>query len=366
MRLYLLIFNLFFTLFTFAETKIIYFGGGKNNDSTNKKFDGPFFNILKYGKISNTKIESYSTDDIITVYKTLPQVKINAFTNTNFNEKIKALTQDILQKKIPAEDQLLIYINTHGGLTSDGRLALQGSNELVDPAPLKDLMSAAKKMNVKLGLVGQACYSGYFMNFNDSHTCIIAASQKDKFAYNQDNIVFSDRLVTDAGKTNLEELYLQSRKEVSGSASPTQPMISTEAGLYVDQVLSSLKNHISYDDNLADNLKSQRTCSNYTSATRNVLEKIKKIKSVGDQIILEFLSVENKKLIQNLENMLNNYQKIYNQYLAANQKQKSELEKKLGELAQSISTLERNIYFILYKEISKKKAGSNPCRDFKL
>ena len=71
-------------------------------------------------------------------------------------------------------------------------------------------------------------------------------------------------------------------------------------------------------------------------------------------------------MIQNLENMLIKYQEIYNDYIVADRNRKPELEKKLGELAQDISSLERNIYFTLYTEISKKMAGSNPCHNFKL
>jgi hypothetical protein len=151
-------------------------------------------------------------------------------------QKYKTLLENNVMKK---DDQLLIYINSHGAqqtadvkthhiATGEGNvknlITLEGA-KLVDLDQLEVIKNLAKVKGVKLAIVDSSCHSGATQALADDHTCVISSTSKNLYSYFNFSPNFT--LGMKKGK-NLEDLFLQIR---SADDSPAMPMISTPAGV---------------------------------------------------------------------------------------------------------------------------------------
>ena len=160
------------------------------------------------------------------------------FTEENYNLIINDYIKKIERGDIKPGEQLLVYMDTHGGEKADGvdthSLAMGGT-------PIKDfsridggkgksmdvlakLAQAAKAKNIKLAILDFSCHSGNSLTLANSNTCVISSSGPNHFGYTG----FANYMIEamKPGKS-LEDAFLEARKR---ETMPSFPMISTEAG----------------------------------------------------------------------------------------------------------------------------------------
>lgn len=172
------------------------------------------------------------------------------FTQKNYEEKIKDLSNKIKNGTIKGDDQILLSIFSHGSMMEKGldshRISLSTENQsqqidllnlsgsdTVSLDSLKELVALAEKNGVKLGIIDQSCYGGASLNLarDLKNVCILSGA-----AANSPNIVSLVKGENPIGMTksslkafseafskspkNLEELYLDILNNVHGPALP--------------------------------------------------------------------------------------------------------------------------------------------------
>jgi len=411
---------------SFAKNTLVYFGGGRSANPDDSLFDAGFLKVKQFSKNQNWDSEFYYRKSLPPNVSTEDIIKTKQFTASNFLGKIESLKTDILNGKFKDGDQLLVYIDTHGKPDENTKhIILAADDESVDSQALRDLIALAEEKKVKLGVVGANCYSGSLLRYRTPNTCIVTAAPEDKVGFNTDTNAFTDNMLLKQGATNLEDVFLNARWNKHLIYGPAQPMISTEAGVIVDEALSSIKDGIFYEVDLVKE-QARPVCKNNSYMIDNLEQEIKKLSQVI-RFSFTYLGLPatykgkggliDIKQIQNLQAKLKNYQALYQQttpfavegeqnvcskkkscfaardvdawepyadtpeklqllkelrenpiykkYKESTKGQEAEI-KKMYDLSIEISRQERELYDQLYKIASKKVTGPNPCRDFKL
>jgi hypothetical protein len=356
-----------------AENHLVYFGGGKTaNLPYDDMFDYSLKQSLAYGKASGWKSEYHYRQSLPRDLAPEDYSKVkNDFSSKVFNDKIRELTVAIKMGKIRRGEQLLVFIDTHGVLNEDGKLVGISDPGNVDLEKLKFLIRAAEQKGVKLGIIGATCYSGSLMKYRSPNTCLITTAQPDKVSFGIDS-----RLLVSArknlGNTNLEELYLEAREKTDtveirmNRAQPSQPMISTNAGIAADEMLSPLKNVIIHDVD-REAIYNKSLCENPALAAM----KLNKNFSDVEVMVSGFFYDSEEKALPLLKEKIEEFNNLQNEFLADKSVKRSESETKkmntrLNELSWEIARIERQVYTKAYKKVSEQDKEPNPCRDFKL
>ena len=355
-----------------AENHLVYFGGGKSTSPSDDMFDSSLKHSLAYSKASGWKSEYHYRQSLPRDLAPDDYGKVkNDFSPQVFNDKINELTAAIKTGKIKRGEQLLVFIDTHGDLTVDGKLVGRSDAGSVDLEQLQILIRAAEEKGVKLGIIGATCYSGSLMKYRSPNTCLITTAQPDKVSFGVDaRILLSAR--KNLGKTNLEELYLETREKTDSAeirdnrAQPSQPMISTNAGIAADEMLSPLKKAIVHDED-RETIYRKSVCED-PALTAMKLDK--SFRDVEVTIAGSFYDSQEKALPL-LKEKIEEFNNLQNEFLADKSIKRSESEtkkmnKRLNELSWEIARIERQAYTKAYKKISDQDKEPNPCRDFKL
>jgi hypothetical protein len=259
----------------YAENHLVYFGGGSSTKKTDNMFDKSLQDVLAYAKSKNLKADFFYRKSLPENLTKEDSAGIKELNPQTFKEKIRELARSISSGKIKPGEQLLIYLDTHGD-NVNGTYALTTETDLANGEDLQYLIRAAEKKGVKLGIIGATCYSGSLMKYRTPNTCIITASKPDRIGFYGD---VGD--LSGAGKndlTNLESWYLSLRPQYAGVLS--QPMISTEAGIQTDELLSPLKSTI-IDDSERSQALSKPICTNSISSLSNLEKEIKSLQSTA-------------------------------------------------------------------------------------
>lgn len=203
--------------------------------------------------------------------------RLQNFTAETYQQEIARFKTMIENKTIKPGEQLLVYINTHGGekdpngkshTIATGDAAITNYNTVagaqsVSVDQVADLQIAASKNGVKLAIVDLSCHSGNTQSLSDDKTCIISATGKNHYAYNGGgfNGTFSGNIKPGE---NLESIFLKTRKEDTAA---DYPMISTREGqLISDELYNLFTPYLQYKssaDKLTDELIKAASDPNY-------------------------------------------------------------------------------------------------------
>lgn len=256
-----------------AENIIIYFGGGgepKNKDTT--IFDESIPMIASFAKSKGYKADYYFTDKHSTSVK-IAESAIGAipktFTTKNWNTKIDQLRKDIDSGAIPKGTKIILTLDTHGD-DKEGEFRMTTTDGIVAPEmELRSLIKNAEAKGVRFAIVATNCTSGNLLKLSSSNTCIITSSMPGQYGYSSEQGFFKNLNTS----PNIEDVFLQTRKDNGFLGLPSQPAISSEAGLQTQEVLKILFPYLSEKE--VDKPASSVICD-YTS--------IKDINSLNDKI----------------------------------------------------------------------------------
>ncbi|MGZ3788644.1 MAG: hypothetical protein ACXVLQ_08985 [Bacteriovorax sp.] len=230
----------------FAERKLVVMGGGGEPQGGTTIFDTALSNLSRYvdksswGEVTVNFNGGHTTTESILQNQFNTKNK-NSFTEETWKRTIANYEDQIKSGQLKEGDQLLVMIDTHGGMTRDYKKEtthpisagaasspldltnLSGSTS-VSMDDLKNLTALAKEKGIKLGIVDFSCQSGNSLNLANENTCVISASGPKHFAYTD----FADDFMANLkdGKS-LEDVFLDTRRNASYKA---YPMISTPEG----------------------------------------------------------------------------------------------------------------------------------------
>ena len=238
---------------SFADGRhLLYFGGGGDpTESKSTIFDdglrgmGSYLNANPWQSEIRFNGGHTETEKIIDQQFTKSNSK-GPFTADTFNKMIEDYKNKISSGEIKPGEQLLVMIDSHGAQAlSDEKthqIAVGTSATPLDKDgltntttvcidSLQTLSSLAKEKGIKLAIVDMSCHSGSSLSLANSNTCVISSTGPNHYGYN----TFSEGFIANMKKgKNLEEVFLKTRL---GSDNPSFPMISTPAGLALNQSL---------------------------------------------------------------------------------------------------------------------------------
>ncbi|MCM2276589.1 MAG: C13 family peptidase [Oligoflexia bacterium] len=228
----------------YTENFLYSFGGGDSENVDDVMFDSHLLSMRSFAKERNWRSAFFYRKRLPPSLSPEERGKIGAFNSASFEAALANIKRDIELGKIKQGDQLLIDISTHGGNDRNGNLTFQVDKEKVDARSLQSIFATAEKHGVKAALLGWTCYSGSLISYANQKTCVITASQADRAGSGGETRNFDEALSAAKTGANLEDLYLKTRSRKAIRGSGTQPMISTQAGAYVDRVMSPFRNVI--------------------------------------------------------------------------------------------------------------------------
>ncbi len=248
--------------------EVILFGGGGEGKKNNTIFDPNLRELAKKKSDLNLNIKSVFNSghsETETILKDELKVENSSFTSQNYDLVIQDYVNKIKSGKIQAGESLLIIIETHGGVKTEKyqthSIAMTGANledltKIEGPKSdsidkLKVLSDLALSKGIKLGILDFSCHSGNSLILANKNTCVIAASGPNHFAYSDFAKKFYSQM--EPGMS-LENVFLKTQKNYT---QPAFPMISTKAGLALNQDLYSLISpylNIITEDSKADKL----------------------------------------------------------------------------------------------------------------
>lgn len=266
--------NFILTLIVFTSTpsyslEVVLFGGGGEGKKESTIFDNSLKELAKKKQELNLNIKSVFNSghsETEAILRDELQVENSSFTSENYDKTILDLVNSINSGKIKEGEKLLIIVDTHGGVKTEKHqthsIAMSGSSlsdlskiegpnsDSIDK--LKVLSDLALSKGIKLGIIDFSCHSGNTLALANQNTCVIAGSGPNHFAYGD----FPDNLYKEMRPgLSLEDVFLNTKKKYT---SPAFPMISTAAGLSLNEELYSLISpylNIVTQDGLGNKLK---------------------------------------------------------------------------------------------------------------
>ena len=253
-----------FSLGYSAENKLYFLGGGGEPSGPTTIFDHQIESVAKFVDSKYNKWSmNYSFNGGHTRTEKLLSTKFKKgtnygpFTEENLEKALSPLEEDLFNQKFEPGSQVMIVINSHGSakMVSDKshQIALKGGAatdlktlkgaQAVSLDILEEVIQRATEAGVKLAILDFSCFSGNTQKLANPNVCIISSTGENQYSYNEIRdpgdtdpfTTFSSRFLTQMrpGK-NLEEVFLSARL---GSIAPDFPMISTESGKMVDDLL---------------------------------------------------------------------------------------------------------------------------------
>lgn len=287
-----------------SKDHLVYFGGGSSNQEADSMFDSSFKDWLQYSKGRFGDREFYYRRKLPDSLPENTGKDVRPISAQAFNNKIKSLVNDITNGKIRSGEKLLLVLDTHGGIDSGKyRVTTDEDTAAVD---LQDLIKVAEQKHVKLGIVGDTCYSGQLLKYSSSSACIITLTKPDRVGWKNDSDMFSFYLKNSAGHTNLEDAYLTSRV---GTVAISQPMISTEVGKQVDQILNLLKPMIVASVDLENDLK-RPSCPNLLFGFDRLEKNIRDLKIPLSLVVGDSLDLTANEIYKRLKDTAVKYQTL--------------------------------------------------------
>jgi hypothetical protein len=213
-----------------AEMQVLYFGGGAEAPGKKRTmFDYAASNVAKYAAGNKIPAEYFfdlSHKGSVDTIKSSSGQEPKEFSAAGWNQRMTQLKKELEEGR--TKSSILILVDTHGK-EEDGEYFISTSNGHVNPKPLlKEVIEAAGKRGVHIGVVFGSCESGAAEDLGNDKACVITASGPGQLAYANDFNSWSNKLASSA---NLEEMFLNARIHPHALFTvAAQPMISSPAG----------------------------------------------------------------------------------------------------------------------------------------
>jgi hypothetical protein len=248
------------------KTKHLYYlGGGGDPDGTTTIFDDSISQVSKFTQsprsewsIKHSFNGGHSETEKLLKANLPSESSLGNFTEVNLNKTLADLEKKLSSGELKSGDQLLLMLNTHGAMKTKQEkshsIALS-SGSAVDLKTLEGtdrfsmdkfeaILTLAAEKGVKVGLIDLSCFSGNSLKISNKNICVISASGENQYGYTDQKRApnsteryygFSARLLDGlkAGQ-NLEDVFLKAR---AGSINPDFPMISTDSGVIVNDLI---------------------------------------------------------------------------------------------------------------------------------
>ncbi len=243
-----------FIIFTSTNSyclETILLGGGGEPKKQSTIFDESLKILASKKEALGLKVHSVFNSghaDTELILSTQLKATNTSFTSENFDKTIENFVAKIESGEIAEGEKLLIIVDSHGGAKQKNQqthsIAMVGSNltdlskvegehtESMDK--LKALSDIALAKGIKLGILDFSCHSGNSLSLANKNTCVITASGPNHFAFASFPSQFYNEMKPGL---SLEDVFLNTRKVFT---SPSFPMISTSAGLSLNDELYSL------------------------------------------------------------------------------------------------------------------------------
>lgn len=253
----------------FASDYMIFLGAGGEPNTPTTIFDDSIKSVAAYMTRNPSLKADVALNGGHSVTEQIRRDEIPATAEkSNFLEadykRIIAKYKTMLESgEMKEGDQFMIYIDSHGAskqtqfkshsiATAQGEatdlLHLKGS-EVVDLDQLTVLRDLAKAKHVKMAIIDSSCHSGNSLALADENTCVISSTGPEHYGYGPFSVNMANAMTK--GKT-LEDAFLEAR---SKDTTPNLPMISTEAGVDVnDSLYEKIKPFLYHFDDKNDKL----------------------------------------------------------------------------------------------------------------
>jgi len=249
------------TLPAYADNYMVIMGAGGEEAKPGTIFDGGIRNLATYVRNSDglkvdVALNGGHSETTQIIENEFPRgTPTSQFREVDYKRLIQKYTQMLKNDQIKSGDQLMIYIDSHGGekeaslkthriSTAEGTAVnldnLDGS-ETVSLDDLEALKDLAKAKRVKMAIIDASCHSGNTVALADENTCVISSSGPNHYGYTSFGYAFPNAM--SKGKT-LEEVFLEVR---NNETAPSFPMISTNEGMSVYNELYTKLTPFLYD-----------------------------------------------------------------------------------------------------------------------
>lgn len=271
---------LLFLLFTptgFAKNYITLMGGGGEPQRDHTIFDHEVQNVTRYISSNNwdTKVAynggHKNTEKILAPLKS--KSKVEHFTSHAYDKIIDDYVTGIKSGKITKNDQLILYISSHGAgakkgekthsiSTTGGRVkdfnTLAGSSQ-VSLDRLQELATLANQRGIKLGIIDMSCHSGSSLALANNNTCVITSTGPNHFAWGGTNTTFAAQFSQGMSRgRSLEDVFIAANARKTDISFP---MISSAAGIRIQNELYQEISPYLYD--ARDELSKKKMLSYY-------------------------------------------------------------------------------------------------------
>ncbi|MBY0413750.1 MAG: hypothetical protein K2Q18_06280, partial [Bdellovibrionales bacterium] len=197
------------------------------------------------------------------------------FAESDYLGIIKSYKEKIESGAIKKNEQLIIMINTHGGINNDSKkvtheISLSGKpltnldtlkgSETASLDDLTSLRDLAESKGIRLGIIDLSCHSGSTQNLKSTNTCVISATSPKHYAFAGPNTFAENFLSTLKPGVTLEQAFLKARGDAKGGDT-SYPMISTEEHAAVEKAIySNIAPYLFYQEG-----EKSKKLSNYLS-----------------------------------------------------------------------------------------------------
>ncbi len=248
----------------FARNHIAYMGGGGEPQGSNTIFDG---DVNRFGDFVDRMPEdtnlsvTFNGGHSLTegrLARKFPRTPNTPFTPAAFETLVTRYENDIREGRITSSDQLMLFIDTHGGenmapqathnvATSYGAIAnfdqIAGART-VNLDRLQALTTLAESRGIRMAVVDVSCHSGASLPLANSTTCVISATGPRHYGFAGAGTFSSHFIRKMRPGRNLDQIF----HDVRDNTSDTDfPMISSPVGRDIQNEIYPLLTRFLYD-----------------------------------------------------------------------------------------------------------------------
>lgn len=247
----------------YARNHVAFIGGGGEPQGARTIFDadvGRFGDFIRRtpGTSLSVSFNGGHSRTEEKLSKSFPQNPNTPFTPQAFEALISRYESDIQSGRITSSDQLMVFIDSHGGEGQPGQSthniattggAIANYDTITGPRSvsldrLQSLATLAESKGVKLAIVDVSCHSGATLPLANSKTCVISATGPRHYGFAGFRTFAHNFMSGMRPGRNLEEIFHDTR---DNSADTDFPMISSGAGREIQDEIYPLLTRFLYD-----------------------------------------------------------------------------------------------------------------------
>ena len=307
------------TQLVYAENHLLLLGGGGEPEGKETSFDdiltaaGSSLKNLQWNYDISFNGGHSNTEDIIKNNFSKSISPPTRFTSKNYEKIIEDYKLKINKGQIKSGDQLMIFINSHGGERESGQLShtisaskhldnLEASKD-IDLDSLQEIIELTNKKGIKLGIVDASCFAGNTLALKKSapNTCIVTATGPEHYSFGGESGFTYYFFKEIKPGLSIEEVFLNARLS---SSDPAYPMISTsENNQIVKDMYASITPYLyfyspfddQYSNYIFENGSDSQMCKR-NEDMEEMISKINDLKAIATKTI-DILYAENLKYL---------------------------------------------------------------------